>query len=226
MLRSPDTMLHSTSATGVVIVKTLVALLAGIAVASSASADVHRYGPPPKPYVEKVVLPGKTPPNANSVGGAWYYAYVLADAPLEAGTQDQFFSTVLTLRKDGTYELRYQARWNLPRATSPVQILPSLPVPFPTSSPKTDGINVTEIGRYVSSGEILLLEATQTRRAKVNANRIENEEKIPNEKHVRVVRLEPKRLAMAGRCATWQIDPVCTTTPNNWYVMNSSPTQP
>jgi hypothetical protein len=198
-------------------------LMVGSLVAIAAATvfgDVQRDTKPPQPYVDKVALPGKIPPSVMSVGGSWQYSYMLSGAPLESGRSDLVVGTVLTLNEDGSYQLHYHARWNLPRAPIPVPGMPS-PLPVPTSSGGLDGVNVSETGRFVLSGQVLLLEPETTRSANVDNNRVVNESAIENEKHVLIVRVDKKDLAVAGRCASYQIDPVCKTTPTVWYTMKA-----
>ena len=55
----------------------------------------------------------------------------------------------------------------------------------------------------------------------MNNNKVVNERVIDSEKHVLIVRLDQTQLAVAGRCANYQVDPVCKTTPNIWYTMKA-----
>jgi len=201
--------------------------LALVAGAASVFGDVQRDSKPPAPYNDKVVLPGSVPPTMQSVKGDWQFSYLLKDAPLESGKSDLIVSTVLMLDEAGSYQLHYTARWNLPKSTNiPLPKIPSpIPLPLPSSIPMSsgglDGLNVTETGRYVLSGQVLLLEPAETRQATVDNNKVVNQDSIANEKHVLIVRLDQTQLAVAGRCASYQVDPVCKKTQFIWYTMKA-----
>lgn len=169
-------------------------------------------GRPPAPFDEKVVLPGKVPPTAKSLAGSWQYSYLLQDAKFEGGEGDLVVGTTLMLREEGTYQLHYHARWNLPRP---------IPLPGPVSTAGMKGRNVTEEGRFHLSGEVLLLEPSATQYADLENDALVNRELIRNENHTWVVRLDRTRLVLAGRCAAYQVDPVCTTTPLVWFQMKA-----
>ena len=81
-------------------------------------------GKQPQPFDEKVTLPGKIPATAKSLSGAWQYGYHLDNADLEGGKSDLIVGSTLILREDGTYQLEYHARWNLPA------------IPLPGASPQ------------------------------------------------------------------------------------------
>jgi hypothetical protein len=180
------------------------AVLAGVGPFFGMGAD---RGKPPQPFDEKVTLPGKIPETVKSTAGAWHYQYQLKDAPLEAKTSDLLVSITLTLREDGTYELFYVARWNLPSLFNP--------------SAGMDGRNVTENGRYTRAGEILVLEPKGTAYMEVKGNTAGATQQIPNEKHTWIVRLEKAHLNVAGRCASYQVDPVCRDTPIVWFPLSA-----
>jgi hypothetical protein len=204
------------------LMNTLIAASLAAIAAATVFGDVQRDSKPPQPYNDKVVLPGKVPPTAKSVGGSWQYSYSLHDAPLESGRSDLVVGTVLTLNEDGSYRLHYHARWNFPRAPIPIPGQVPMPLPVPTTpSGGLDGVNVSEDGRYVLSGQVLLLEPEATRLANLDNNRVVNERTLENEKHVLIVRLDKTQLAAAGRCASYQVDPVCKTTPLVWYTMKA-----
>ncbi|HKE96955.1 MAG TPA: hypothetical protein VKB34_21790 [Povalibacter sp.] len=192
-----------------------------VAVAAAAATPVFVAGrsKPPQPFDEKVTLPGKVPPTAQSLSGSWQYGYSLADARLETGRGTLIVGNYLKLNaEDGTYELHYSANWNLSGLGS--MPMPE-PLPFPQSTATRDGLNVDEKGRFVLSGNVLLIEPSTTRRAEIRNNTVVSQHSIANEKHVLIVRLDNAHLAVAGRCASWQIDPVCKSAKNSWYVMNA-----
>jgi hypothetical protein len=168
---------------------------------------------PPQPFDEQVTLPGKIPPTVKSLAGAWHFVYRLDDATLEGGRTDLMVVHTLMLREDGTYRLLYSARWNLPRP------LPGMPTS--TGADGMKGRNVQETGHFSLSGEVLLLQPDVVEYADVEHNALVNREVIANESHTLIVRLDKARLAVAGRCASYQIDPVCVKTPIVWYPMKA-----
>jgi hypothetical protein len=163
---------------------------------------------PPQPFDDKVTLAGKVPPSVKSLSGAWEFSYQLDDAKLESGPSNLMVGIVLTLREDGTYQMSYFARWNLPRG------------PLPTAV-SMDGVNVTENGKFSLSGEVLLLEPDGTVFANVEGNAMKSSQSIANEKHPWIVRLDKAHLNVAGRCAGYQVDPVCRETPLIWFPMKA-----
>jgi hypothetical protein len=163
---------------------------------------------PPQPFDDNVTLPGKVPPSLKSVSGSWAFNYQLDDAKLESGTTNLNVGIFLMLSEDGTYQLSYVARWNLPR----------LPLPPAVSM---DGVNVTENGRFSLSGEVLLLEPDGTAYMNVENNAAKPMQSIANEKHPWIVRLEKAHLSVAGRCASYQVDPICRDTPLIWFPMKA-----
>jgi len=169
-------------------------------------------GRPPEPFDERVVLPGKIPSTARSIAGSWHYNYLLHDAKFEGGAGDLLVGTMLMLREDGTYQMHYHARWNLPGMN---------PLPVPAAAGGMKGRNVTEVGRFHLSGEVLLLEPSTTQYADLENNALVNRELIRNENHTWIVRLDKTRLALAGRCRGYQVDPVCTTSPHVWFQMRA-----
>jgi hypothetical protein len=179
--------------------------VATVLVTTALFGPLHVEGPgrakPPQPFDEKVSLPGKIPPTAKSLSGSWHFGYMLHEATLEAGKSELMSSTGLMLREDGTYQLHYHAVWNIGMAM--------------------DGVNVTEEGRFSLSGEVLLLEPTGTVFAEIDDNKIVNQQTIRNQTHALIVRLEKTQLVIAGRCADYQVDPVCKEAPAVWYKMKA-----
>jgi hypothetical protein len=172
-------------------------------------------GKPPQPFDDGVVLPGKIPATVKSVSGSWQFGYMLDDAALEGGPADLSVNTFLMLHEDGTYQLNYNARWNLPRA------------PLPGTRPISDVVNgmkgrvVNESGHFSLSGEVLLLQPDVVEYGVLEGHTVVNLQKIANESHTLIVRLNKAKLAVAGRCASYQVDPVCTETPIIWYPMKA-----
>ena len=157
-------------------------------------------GRPPQPFTERVTLPGNIPADAQAVWGGWMYGYTQKDDVVIEGNRTQLgVSLMLDLKEDGTYRMHYSARWG---------------------DSFTWGLNVSEVGKYSLSGEVLLLEPQQTEHADIENSRIVKPQTIDNENHVWIVRVEGKsRLHVAGRCAKYQVDPACKASPNVWFTM-------
>jgi hypothetical protein len=171
----------------------------------------------PKPFDENVTLPGKIPPSAKSISGSWMFTYQLQNAAVEGRNEgDLLVSTALMLREDGTYQLHYSARWNLPR--------PVLGGVVPTVDERggMNGRNVSETGRFTLSGEVLILKPDRVDYHEVEKNALVNQQQIENESHTLIIRLNKAHLSVAGRCASWQVDPICRDTPIIWYPMKAS----
>jgi hypothetical protein len=159
--------------------------------------------PPPQPYTELVVLPGKAPILVQELIGGWELVYRLDDAQLEDGRTELSVNLFLQLREDGSYELNYSARWG------------------GIAGYGARMLTVSEEGSFSRSGEVLLLDPARTVRAEIQAQVLVSQTPIPDENHVLIVRRDGKYLHVAGRCARYQIDPICRTTPAIWYSMRS-----
>jgi hypothetical protein len=175
-------------------------------------------GPPPKPFTgENAVLPGKAPGGAPALRGKWAFGYLQKDVTIEAGHQDALmFGLMLGFNDNGTYELNYHARWNLPA--------PSIvPIPIGRNAGEgLDGVNVTETGRFSLSGEILLLEPEETRYVELENDRmVKPPQTIANENRAYVVSLDKARLHVAGRCAKYQVEPICKESRDVWVQLGS-----
>jgi hypothetical protein len=166
----------------------------------------------PEPFDEKTVLPGDAPKKVKQLQSAWGLSHREKQVRTE-GTDgvDRFYHFTLFLEPDGFYRFHYGARW-----TS--GFVPPIPSPIPIDNATADGFNVSETGRYFLSGEILLLEPTETTRADIVDNRLVREKKIPNENRGYVVHLDgAKSLHIAGECATYQIEVICREHTNVWF---------
>ncbi|HEU5135729.1 MAG TPA: hypothetical protein VFU13_11340 [Steroidobacteraceae bacterium] len=154
--------------------------------------------------MEAVTLPGKAPSAPRDVHGAWQFFYTEDDAVLDGGRSHLSVTIVLMLRDDDTYDLLYNARWG--------------GVAIGVGS---RDVVVRESGTYSLSGEVLLLEAATTNHSEMENNTAVRQQAIPNENHVLLAHVEKKRLHVVGRCAKYQVDPVCRLAPNVWYSLTS-----
>jgi hypothetical protein len=159
--------------------------------------------PPPQPYTELVVMPGKPPIMDKELIGAWELTYRLDDAQLEDGRAALMVILVVNLHEDGSYELDYSARWG------------------GIAGYGARALTVSEQGTFSRSGEVLLLEPARTVRSEIQAQVLVSQAPIADENHVLITRRDGKYLHVAGRCAKYQIDPICKATPNIWFSMRS-----
>ncbi|HEY8521332.1 MAG TPA: hypothetical protein VIN61_14740 [Gammaproteobacteria bacterium] len=139
-------------------------------------------------------LPGTLPDRTNDVTGAWFFRERLADAQLEVGREPWlYYSLWLWLRQDGTYDLVYQASWGS-RARE---------------APGFGGIDVREAGRFkIGAGGVLLVEPETTRATEIRAGN-RSARTLSNEDREYLVRVDRGYLNVAGRCATYQVEPIC-----------------
>jgi hypothetical protein len=163
---------------------------------------------PPRAFAEGVRLPGKPPPEARSLQGKWQFGYEVEDAPLAEGNASLIVSLAVQFEEDGRYRLTYDARWGNP----------------PGRGKDARGITIDEIGTYKLSGDVLLLDPTESMRADLTKNKVVAREPVHNEKHVFVVHWESRRIHLAGRCARFQVDPICQEydVENVWYTLRGS----
>jgi len=201
----------------------LVAASLGIAAVTGPGFLVTRGEPPPKAFTGKhATLPGKIPATTKALDGGWAHQYQLQDAHLEPGIEGRaFFGSTIFLHEDGTYELHYFVRWNL-RSDAPVpSVISSMPSLPSLGSSLLDGFNVTETGKFSLSDEILLLQPQKTQRSELENNELTNPHTLANENRAYLVRIDKKHLHVAGRCASYQIDPICHETTDVWYQLKS-----
>src|SRR5262245_43642870 len=173
------------------------ALLLLASLFGSAGQDIK---PPPQPFSDPVKMPGKPVP-ARSLHGAWRFDYGLEEAPLDSGAARLSVVVVLDLADDGRYALNYLARWGELVGLG------------------GSGISIHEKGVYSLSGEMLILDPATTVRSELKDGTILDDRMVDNEKHVLIAHGDRKRLHLAGRCAKYQVDPVCRTSANIWYTL-------
>ena len=163
---------------------------------------------PPKAFSEGVRLPGRPAPNPEDVHGEWQFSYELDDAYIAERRAELIVSLELRLEKDGSYRLTYAARWGKP----------------PLRGKDARGITIDETGIYKLSGDVLLLDPEETMRAELEKKTVVSREPARNEKHVFVLHWESKRIHLAGRCAKYQVDPICQDpdVENAWYTLKRS----
>jgi hypothetical protein len=170
---------------------------------------------PPEAFDEQVTLRGEPPANIAGIKGGWQYEYWIPEAPLDNGEQaDLRIFTVLKLHENGKYELSYNAVWNQP---DPDPVLGDLVMRVDVNGIKA--LHVNELGTFSLSGEVLLLEPRKITSAETEGLHTKRLGYLPNVNHSLIVRHEKESLDLAGRCATYQIDPICKDSPIIWYSM-------
>jgi len=151
----------------------------------------------PHEYTESTRLPGKPPASAQELLGAWEMDYSQDDVQVEDLNVDLIVKMVVQFNDDGTYQLRYLGRWGKSRAAR--------------------GVTVDETGTFKLSRDVLILDPIEVTRTDIDRNQPAGSIGLANEKHLLVVHAETKRLHLAGRCAPYQLDPIC----KNWQVENA-----
>jgi hypothetical protein len=169
---------------------------------------------PPRPFTGNATLPGKIVADRKTLSGSWVFSYLQKDATMESGDQGPLHSSIfINFREDGTYSLHYSATWGFRLGGR------GLPLPnIGGMPPLRDGVNVREEGRYSLSDEILLLEPNETFHTQIEDNRIvKSQQPIASENRALLLRIDGKKLHMAGRCAAWQVEPVCREARDVWF---------
>jgi hypothetical protein len=163
----------------------------------------------PKPFVESTRLPGKAPEAARDLVGSWKLAYSEDDAQIDDHSVELLVNLVVEFKEDGTYQLKYAARWGNP----------------PIKHKDSRGVDVDESGTWKVSSDVLILDPLEVTRHDVVKNKAVDSIGIANEKHLFVVHWEPKRIHLAGRCAPYQVDPICKDwqVENAWFTFKGKP---
>jgi hypothetical protein len=163
---------------------------------------------PPKAFAEGARLPGKPPPAIKDALGAWQLDYSLDDVNFSDGNAELIVNLILKLEENGTYQMVYAARWGNP----------------PVRGKDAAGITVDEAGSYKLSGDVLILQPDETMQADIEKNKVMRREPIHSEKHVFVIHWESKRIHLVGRCAVYQVDPICKNPDlsNVWFTLKGS----
>jgi hypothetical protein len=187
------------------------ASMAAAGVTSIVGARVPPTNHPPEPFDDAVTLPGEQPANIKSIKGGWQYEYWVPEVPMESGEQaDLRIFTVLVLHENGTYQLSYNAVWNRPDP-----FMGDMVMKVDVNGIKA--LHVNELGKFSLSGEVLLLEPRKILYSEGAGLHMKQVKYLPNVNHSLIVRQDDQSLSVAGRCTSYQIDPVCKDTPIIWY---------
>ena len=155
----------------------------------------------PQAYEESMRLPGRPPASSKEMLGAWEMDYSEDDVNINDFTVDLLVRMVVQLNEDGTYLLRYSGRWG--------------------KGKEARGVTVDEAGSFKLSSDVLILDPVEVTRTDIERNKAVGSNGLANEKHVFVVHWETRRIHLAGRCASYQVDPVCKDwqTQNVWFTL-------
>lgn len=175
----------------------LLALLVSIPLGDILSKLPREKQQVPQEYNERTRLPGKAPASAADIVGAWQMDYAEDDVQVEDFNVDLIVKMVVQFKPDGTYLLRYSGRWG--------------------KGKEARGVDIDENGSYKLSRDVLILDPSQVTRTDIERNKPAGSFGLANDKHVFVVQAETRRIHLAGRCAAWQVDPIC----KNWKVENA-----
>lgn len=151
----------------------------------------------PQEYTESTRLPGSPPASAQDLVGAWQMDYSQDDAQVEDLNVDLLVRMVVQINPDGSYLMQYAAHWGRDKSAR--------------------GLRVDERGTFKLSSDVIIFDPIEVTRTDLERNRPVASFGLANEKHLFVVHAETRRLHLAGRCAPYQIDPIC----KNWNVENA-----
>ena len=180
----------------------LLAFLVSIPLGDILSKIPHgKLDDPPRAYAESTRLPGKAPANGAELLGSWQLQYSLDDAQIDDFNGEVVVHMVVQFEAEGRYRLQYSARWGNP----------------PGKSIDAGGVTVDEMGSYKVSSDMLILDPEEVTRTDYEKTKPAGSVGLANEKHLLVVQRDAKRLHLAGRCAPYQVDPIC----KNWQVENA-----
>jgi hypothetical protein len=153
----------------------------------------------PQVYDEATRLPGKPPAAAANLQGAWEMDYSEDDVTIDSYNVELIVKMVVQFNEDGTYRLRYDGRWG--------------------KGKDARGVTVDEAGSFKLSSDVLILDPVEVTRTDLVRNKPAGSLGLANDKHLFVVHWETKRIHLAGRCAGYQVDPICKDwqTENVWF---------
>lgn len=151
----------------------------------------------PQAYEESTRLPGGPPASAKDLHGAWQMDYSEDDVNIDDYNVELVVKMVVQFNPDGTYLLRYSGRWG--------------------KGKEARGLTVDETGTFKLSSDVLILDPTEVTQTEVVRNKPAGSIGLANEKHLFVVHAESRRIHLAGRCAPYQVDPIC----KDWQIENA-----
>ncbi|HUQ09228.1 MAG TPA: hypothetical protein VM146_02855 [Steroidobacteraceae bacterium] len=174
----------------------LLALLVSIPLGDMLSKLPRAKQQVPQAYDEATRLPGKPPAAVADLYGAWEMDYSEDDVTIESFNVDLVVKLVVRFDADGTYHLQYNGRWG--------------------KGKEARGVTVDESGSFKISSDVLILDPTEVTKTDIERNKPVSSLGLANEKHLLVVHRETKRIHLAGKCASYQVDPIC----KDWQIEN------
>lgn len=178
-------------------------LLAGCSlVGPGRRADIRTDRPPARVFGHSTkTLPGSTITAAKEVQGIWHMSAIEQRPRMEHGVEPFLaYSLYLKLDADLHYELVYSAYWG----------------GRGSNDPRMQAVDVRESGTFSLSGKILLLEPQTTQLAQKRGGKLEKQT-IPNANRGYLAALDGAYLNIAGRCAPYQVEPVCFLGSDVWH---------
>lgn len=154
-------------------------------------------------------LPGNTIAAAKDVKGIWHMSAIEQRPQMEHGVEP-FLSYALYLKLDADqrYELVYSATWGA----------------RDSGDPRMRAVDVRESGTFLLAGKVLLLEPQTTRLTQKRAGKLDKQT-MPNVNRPYLAALDGAYLNIAGRCAPYQVEPVCLLRRDVWYSLRFGYTQ-
>lgn len=159
--------------------------------------------PDPKPFAENGSLPGSALSHRPDKPGEWWFRHIDDGIRLESGHVPRlFFSQSFWFYPNGSYDLVYQAWWGA-RASN---------------DPRFNAVDTREHGKYTISDGKLRLEPESTQHIQVSGGK-RTVEMIANESRTYLISQSGRSLHIAGRCAKFQVEPICRESPKVWYTL-------
>lgn len=152
-------------------------------------------------------LPGEAVTGSGEVDGIWGMSATENSVRVDEGgpvVPVLYYALYLKIESNGTYELAYQAYWGS----------------RDSSDPNMRAIDVREAGRASFANNRLRLEP-QTTTAAERRPGSEITGAIDNEPREYRVALDGAYLNIAGRCAQYQVEPICRQLRDVWYSLRS-----
>jgi hypothetical protein len=174
----------------------LLALLVSIPLGDMLSKLPRARQQVPQAYDESTRLPGKPPAAATDLYGSWEMDYSEDDVNIDSFNVDLVVKMIVQFNKDGTYRLQYNGRWG--------------------KGKEARGVTVDESGSFKLSSDVLILDPAEVNKTDVERNKPVGSLALANEKHLMVVHAETRRIHLAGKCGSYQVDPIC----KDWQIEN------
>jgi len=165
----------------------------------------------PPPEVLQSPLPGEDVAAASEAEGIWSISNTENRVSIEGGpvVPMLYYALHLKIESDGTYELVYQAYWGT----------------RDSSDPNMRAIDVREAGRVSFANRRMRLEPQATTVKERRPGGVEVNGPLANETREYRVALERAYLNLGGRCAQYQVEPICRQPREIWYSLRAGVTE-